>query len=173
MCCLSSENSSHGTVFLIHCWKARNTINLKSAVSSTICSRLSLNYWLRYHLIYWDFIIKLHLLKKNLSTVKLHTSFSFCQRNFIPLSLYKERQFSYLRDCSIRELSLIFCAYSRNIWCQNVFFEFLDAAHVMWFEKVHIWLLFVEKNIIYPLVVLNELSSSAKAIASPKRLDTE
>ncbi|XP_034273576.1 pecanex-like protein 1 isoform X4 [Pantherophis guttatus] len=52
-------------------------------------------------------------------------------------------------------------------------FEVRNAAHVMWFEKAHIWLLFVEKNIIYPLVVLNELSSSAKAIASPKRLDTE
>ncbi|XP_070614520.1 pecanex-like protein 1 isoform X2 [Erythrolamprus reginae] len=52
-------------------------------------------------------------------------------------------------------------------------FEVRNAAHVMWFEKAHIWLLFAEKNIIYPLVVLNELSSSAKAIASPKRLDTE
>uniref|UniRef100_A0A8C5SV37 Pecanex-like protein n=1 Tax=Laticauda laticaudata TaxID=8630 RepID=A0A8C5SV37_LATLA len=52
-------------------------------------------------------------------------------------------------------------------------FEVRNAAHVMWFEKAHIWLLFVEKNIIYPLVVLNELSSSAKTIASPKRLDTE
>ncbi|XP_063145910.1 pecanex-like protein 1 isoform X2 [Candoia aspera] len=52
-------------------------------------------------------------------------------------------------------------------------FEVRNAAHVMWFEKVNIWLLFVEKNIIYPLVVLNELSSSAKAIASPKRLGTE
>ncbi|KAL8169516.1 UNVERIFIED_CONTAM: Pecanex-like protein 1 [Gekko kuhli] len=52
-------------------------------------------------------------------------------------------------------------------------FEVRNAAHVMWFEKLHIWLLFVEKNIIYPLIVLNELSSSAKAIASPKRLDAE
>nr|XP_060617632.1 pecanex-like protein 1 isoform X2 [Anolis sagrei ordinatus] len=52
-------------------------------------------------------------------------------------------------------------------------FEVRNAAHLMWFEKLHIWLLFVEKNIIYPLIVLNELSSSAKAIASPKRLDTE
>ncbi|XP_066487942.1 pecanex-like protein 1 isoform X4 [Tiliqua scincoides] len=52
-------------------------------------------------------------------------------------------------------------------------FEVRNAAHVMWFEKLHIWLLFMEKNIIYPLIVLNELSSSAKAIASPKRLDTE
>ncbi|XP_043373795.1 pecanex-like protein 1 isoform X9 [Dermochelys coriacea] len=52
-------------------------------------------------------------------------------------------------------------------------FEVRNAAHVMWFEKLHVWLLFVEKNIIYPLIVLNELSSSAKNIASPKKLDTE
>uniref|UniRef100_A0A8B9Q4K0 Pecanex-like protein n=1 Tax=Apteryx owenii TaxID=8824 RepID=A0A8B9Q4K0_APTOW len=39
-------------------------------------------------------------------------------------------------------------------------FEVRNAAHVMWFEKLHIWLLFVEKNVIYPLIVLNELSSS-------------
>ncbi|XP_061318637.1 pecanex-like protein 1 isoform X10 [Pezoporus flaviventris] len=52
-------------------------------------------------------------------------------------------------------------------------FEVRSAAHVMWFEKLHIWLLFIEKNVIYPLIVLNELSSSAKNIASPKKLDTE
>uniref|UniRef100_A0A8C3XY67 Pecanex-like protein n=1 Tax=Catharus ustulatus TaxID=91951 RepID=A0A8C3XY67_CATUS len=52
-------------------------------------------------------------------------------------------------------------------------FEVRNAAHVMWFEKLHIWLLFIEKNVIYPLIVLNELSSSAKNIASPKKLDTE
>lgn len=49
----------------------------------------------------------------------------------------------------------------------------LDAAHVMWFEKLHVWLLFVEKNVLYPLVILNELSGSARELASPKRLDTE
>lgn len=49
----------------------------------------------------------------------------------------------------------------------------LDAATMMWFEKLHVWLLFVEKNIIYPLVVLSELSNSAETIASPKKLDTE
>ncbi|TNM95872.1 hypothetical protein fugu_016955 [Takifugu bimaculatus] len=52
-------------------------------------------------------------------------------------------------------------------------FEVRDAAHVMWFEKFHVWLLFVEKNILYPLVILNELSGSARELASPKRLDTE
>ncbi|XP_077394460.1 pecanex-like protein 1 isoform X2 [Festucalex cinctus] len=52
-------------------------------------------------------------------------------------------------------------------------FEVRDAAHVMWFEKLHVWLLFVERNILYPLVILNELSGSARELASPKRLDTE
>uniref|UniRef100_A0A3Q3AX36 Pecanex-like protein n=1 Tax=Kryptolebias marmoratus TaxID=37003 RepID=A0A3Q3AX36_KRYMA len=52
-------------------------------------------------------------------------------------------------------------------------FEVRDAAHVMWFEKLHVWLLFLEKNILYPLVILNELSGSARELASPKKLDTE
>ncbi|XP_067847373.1 pecanex-like protein 1 isoform X4 [Heptranchias perlo] len=52
-------------------------------------------------------------------------------------------------------------------------FEVRNAAHVMWFENIYVWLLFVEKNVIYPLIVLNELSSSAKTIASPKKLDAE
>ncbi|XP_076979006.1 pecanex-like protein 1 isoform X7 [Tamandua tetradactyla] len=52
-------------------------------------------------------------------------------------------------------------------------YEVRNAATMMWFEKLHVWLLFVEKNIIYPLIVLNELSSSAETIASPKKLDKE
>uniref|UniRef100_A0A671XBN2 Pecanex-like protein n=1 Tax=Sparus aurata TaxID=8175 RepID=A0A671XBN2_SPAAU len=43
-------------------------------------------------------------------------------------------------------------------------FEVRDAAHVMWFEKLHVWLLFVEKNVLYPLVILNELSGSAREL---------
>lgn len=58
-------------------------------------------------------------------------------------------------------------------WFSWLNIALLDAATVMWFEKLHVWLLFVEKNIIYPLIVLNELSSSAETIASPKKLDTE
>ncbi|XP_005267482.1 pecanex-like protein 1 isoform X9 [Homo sapiens] len=54
-----------------------------------------------------------------------------------------------------------------------IYTALLDAATMMWFEKLHVWLLFVEKNIIYPLIVLNELSSSAETIASPKKLNTE
>ena len=43
----------------------------------------------------------------------------------------------------------------------------------MWFEKLHVWLLFLEKNVLYPLVILNEMSRSAWRLASPKKLDTE
>uniref|UniRef100_A0A8B9KC36 Pecanex-like protein n=1 Tax=Astyanax mexicanus TaxID=7994 RepID=A0A8B9KC36_ASTMX len=49
-------------------------------------------------------------------------------------------------------------------------FEVRGAAHVMWFERLHVWLLFVEKNVLYPLVVLNELSGSAQELASPKKV---
>ncbi|XP_054651663.1 pecanex-like protein 1 isoform X2 [Dunckerocampus dactyliophorus] len=52
-------------------------------------------------------------------------------------------------------------------------FEVRGAAHVMWFEKLHVWLLFMERNVLYPLVILNELSGSARELADPKRLDTE
>ncbi|XP_066534602.1 pecanex-like protein 1 isoform X2 [Hoplias malabaricus] len=45
-------------------------------------------------------------------------------------------------------------------------FEVRGAAHVMWFERLHVWLLFVEKNILYPLVILNELSGSAQELAT-------
>ncbi|XP_052007085.1 pecanex-like protein 1 isoform X2 [Xyrauchen texanus] len=52
-------------------------------------------------------------------------------------------------------------------------FEIRGAAHVMWFERAHVWLLSLEKNILYPLVVLNELSGSAQELASPRKLNTE
>ncbi|XP_067098857.1 pecanex-like protein 1 isoform X2 [Osmerus mordax] len=52
-------------------------------------------------------------------------------------------------------------------------FEVRGAAHVMWFEKLQVWLQFLEKNVLYPLVILNELSGSAQELASPRKLDTE
>ncbi|XP_041121337.1 pecanex-like protein 1 isoform X4 [Polyodon spathula] len=52
-------------------------------------------------------------------------------------------------------------------------FEVRDAAQVKWFEKIHVWMLFMEKNVLYPLIVLNELSGSAPVIASSKKLDKE
>ncbi|XP_028981477.2 pecanex-like protein 1 isoform X2 [Esox lucius] len=52
-------------------------------------------------------------------------------------------------------------------------FEVRGVAHVMWFEKLHVWLLFLEKNVLYPLVILNEMSGSARELASPRKLNTE
>lgn len=44
---------------------------------------------------------------------------------------------------------------------------------MMWFEKFYVWFFFVEKNIIYLLIVFNELSSSVEIIVSLKKLDIE
>lgn len=68
-------------------------------------------------------------------------------------------------------LVFFFLHFLHHLKCSSSLLS--DAAHVMWFEKVHVWLLFVEKNVLYPLVILNELSGSARELASPKRLDTE
>lgn len=68
-------------------------------------------------------------------------------------------------------IAKLFCTLDDVLFWTSI--SLLDAATMMWFEKLHVWLLFVEKNIIYPLIVLNELSSSAETIASPKKLDTE
>lgn len=60
-----------------------------------------------------------------------------------------------------------------NSNCTEVCVVPAGAAHVMWFERTHVWLLFMEKNILYPLIVLNELSGSAQELASPRKLNTE
>ena len=39
-----------------------------------------------------------------------------------------------------------------------------DAAKVMWFEKMYVWLRFFERNFMYPAVMLCGLTSSAKTI---------
>ncbi|CAB1330505.1 unnamed protein product [Coregonus sp. 'balchen'] len=46
-------------------------------------------------------------------------------------------------------------------------FEVRGVAHVMWFEKLHVWLLFFEKNILYPLVILNGWSVDDNSGSSP------
>ncbi|XP_071961858.1 pecanex-like protein 1 isoform X2 [Antedon mediterranea] len=43
-------------------------------------------------------------------------------------------------------------------------FEVRDAAKIMLFEKVYIWLCFIERNIIYPIVFLFALTESAEHI---------
>ncbi|XP_077448331.1 pecanex-like protein 3 isoform X1 [Stigmatopora argus] len=43
-------------------------------------------------------------------------------------------------------------------------FEVRDAAQLMWFEKMYAWLQCVEKYFIYPAVVLNSLTTEARAV---------
>ncbi|KAI4814517.1 hypothetical protein KUCAC02_003709 [Chaenocephalus aceratus] len=51
-------------------------------------------------------------------------------------------------------------------------FEVRDAAQLMWFEKLYAWLQCVEKYVIYPAVVLNSLTTEARAVGqNHKELD--
>lgn len=48
-------------------------------------------------------------------------------------------------------------------------FEVRDAAGLMWFEKIFIWLCFFEKNIVYPLLWISALTEdSAKLVTEEK-----
>ncbi|XP_072136460.1 LOW QUALITY PROTEIN: pecanex-like protein 2 [Mobula birostris] len=49
-------------------------------------------------------------------------------------------------------------------------FEVQDAAQLMWFERVYVWLLCLEKYAIYPAVVLNALTNDAFSLSSHKKL---
>ncbi|GFT28219.1 pecanex-like protein 1 [Nephila pilipes] len=43
-------------------------------------------------------------------------------------------------------------------------FEALEAAKIMWFEKVQVWLWFIEKNALYPLLFLSALTTDSSFI---------
>ncbi|XP_072032529.1 pecanex-like protein 1 isoform X2 [Amphiura filiformis] len=45
-------------------------------------------------------------------------------------------------------------------------FEVRDAAQIMWFEKVYVRVSFLERNILFPLVFISGLTTSAPAIAN-------
>lgn len=45
-------------------------------------------------------------------------------------------------------------------------YEVRDAAKVMWFEKVYVFLSFVERNLIYPLVFLSALTQDSPTIVT-------
>ncbi|KAG2469474.1 PCX3 protein, partial [Polypterus senegalus] len=50
-------------------------------------------------------------------------------------------------------------------------FEVRDAAQLMWFEKIYAWLQCIEKYFIYPAVILNSLTTEARAVSSsPEKL---
>jgi hypothetical protein len=48
-------------------------------------------------------------------------------------------------------------------------FEVRDAARLMWFEKIFVWMSFFERNIIYPLLFISALTEhSAKLVAEER-----
>ncbi|XP_067877905.1 pecanex-like protein 3 isoform X2 [Heterodontus francisci] len=49
-------------------------------------------------------------------------------------------------------------------------FEVRDAAQLMWFEKVYVWLQCMEKYFIYPAVILSALTTDASVVSSRHKL---
>ncbi|XP_040286071.1 pecanex-like protein 2 [Bufo bufo] len=47
--------------------------------------------------------------------------------------------------------------------------EITDAAQLMWFEKLYIWLVCFEKYILYPSIILNAVTTEALSISGFKR----
>ncbi|XP_021565646.1 pecanex-like protein 2 [Carlito syrichta] len=50
--------------------------------------------------------------------------------------------------------------------------EVSDVAHLMWFERLYVWLQCFEKYILYPAVILNALTIDAFSISNHRRLGT-
>ncbi|XP_054432728.1 pecanex-like protein 2 [Pteronotus mesoamericanus] len=50
--------------------------------------------------------------------------------------------------------------------------EVQDAAHLMWFERLYVWLQCFEKYILYPAIILNALTIDAFSISNHRRLGT-
>nr|XP_045624558.1 pecanex-like protein 1 isoform X2 [Procambarus clarkii] len=51
-------------------------------------------------------------------------------------------------------------------------FEVYDAAKIMWFEKVYVWLCILEKNIVYPVLFLCALTKDAPTLVERFGLNT-
>uniref|UniRef100_A0A8D1LRH9 Pecanex-like protein n=1 Tax=Sus scrofa TaxID=9823 RepID=A0A8D1LRH9_PIG len=50
--------------------------------------------------------------------------------------------------------------------------EVTDVAHLMWFEKLYVWLQCFEKYVLYPAIILNALTLDAFSISNYRRLGT-
>ncbi|XP_045882759.1 pecanex-like protein 2 isoform X2 [Meles meles] len=50
--------------------------------------------------------------------------------------------------------------------------EVRDVAHLMWFERLYVWLQCLEKYILYPAIILNALTIDAFSISNYRRLGT-
>ncbi|XP_004691186.1 PREDICTED: pecanex-like protein 2 isoform X1 [Condylura cristata] len=50
--------------------------------------------------------------------------------------------------------------------------EVRDVAHLMWFERLYVWLQCFEKYLLYPAIILNALTIDAFSISNYRRLGT-
>ncbi|XP_024417583.2 pecanex-like protein 2 isoform X2 [Desmodus rotundus] len=50
--------------------------------------------------------------------------------------------------------------------------EVQDVAHLMWFERLYVWLQCFEKYVLYPAIILNALTIDAFSISNHRRLGT-
>ncbi|XP_012515620.1 PREDICTED: pecanex-like protein 2 [Propithecus coquereli] len=50
--------------------------------------------------------------------------------------------------------------------------ELRDVAHLMWFERLYVWLQCFEKYVLYPAIILNALTIDAFSISNYRRLGT-
>ncbi|XP_053315947.1 pecanex-like protein 2 [Spea bombifrons] len=51
--------------------------------------------------------------------------------------------------------------------------DIFDAAHVTWYEKKNIWLLYVEKYILYPSIIFNAVTTDAFSVSKKPRLGVQ
>ncbi|XP_077493179.1 pecanex isoform X2 [Amblyomma americanum] len=63
-----------------------------------------------------------------------------------------------------KQLPWLCCAHPILKSSEHQQFEVREPARVMWFEKLQVWMWFIEKNLIYPLLFLSALSTSTPDI---------
>lgn len=57
--------------------------------------------------------------------------------------------------------------------CSVILIFISDAAHLMWFERLYVWLQCFEKYFLYPAIILNALTIDAFSISKYKKLGTQ
>lgn len=56
---------------------------------------------------------------------------------------------------------------------KTVFVFLSDVAHLMWFERLYVWLQCFEKYVLYPAIILNAVTIDAFSISNYQRRRTQ
>lgn len=162
---LSSESSYHGSAWLTLCSAPESIASLRSEVSVWLLSNLFLTdmkylwatcpYWASEEEASKSTCCALSAFYSKVKKKKKRHDGGYHRFN-IPNNFLLQLQ-KLQRE--LGTLSGAFCLSS-------------DAAQLMWFEKLYAWLQCVEKYFIYPAVVLNSLTTEARAVGqNHKELD--